>query len=149
MTYGPWSLLTDAGLIGGLLLVGALVRRWVGVAQRLMLPASVIAGFLGLLLGPKVLGVLPFSDQLGTYASVLIAMIFACLALSDDMGSRRLLRSNRIAPSRRSIFVIAWLSAGWAICRSRAASVMLRRSATARKYWSCRSSTVTTRYPWS
>lgn len=27
-------------------------------------------------------GVLPFSDQLGTYASVLIAVIFACLALS-------------------------------------------------------------------
>jgi ESS family glutamate:Na+ symporter len=88
MAYSPWSLLTDAGLIGGLLLVGTLVRRWVGLAQRLMLPASVIAGFLGLLLGPKVLGVLPFSDQLGTYASVLIAVIFACLALSDDMGVR-------------------------------------------------------------
>jgi glutamate:Na+ symporter, ESS family len=88
MSYGPWSLLTDAGLIGGLLLVGTLVRRWVGAAQRLLLPASVIAGFLGLLLGPHALGVLPFSDQLGTYASVLIAVIFACLALSDDMGVR-------------------------------------------------------------
>lgn len=52
MSYGPWSLLTDAGLIGGLLLVGTLVRRWVGVAQRLMLPASVIAGFLGILPRP-------------------------------------------------------------------------------------------------
>ncbi|MFC5233009.1 sodium/glutamate symporter [Pseudonocardia zijingensis] len=88
MAYSPWSLLTDAGLIGVLLLVGTFVRSRVGLAQRLMLPASVIAGFLGLLLGPKVLGVLPFSDQLGTYASVLIAVIFACLALSDDMGVR-------------------------------------------------------------
>ena len=48
-----------------------------------MLPASVLAGFLGLLLGPRVLGVLPFSDQLGTYASVLIAVVFGCLGLTD------------------------------------------------------------------
>lgn len=88
MEYGPWSLLVDAGLIGALLLVGTLVRRWVGLAQRLMLPASVIAGFLGLALGPEVLGLLPFSDELDTYASVLIAVIFACLPLSDDMGLR-------------------------------------------------------------
>ena len=88
MEYTPWSLLVDAGLIGTLLLIGTLVRRWVGLAQRLMLPASVIAGFLGLALGPNVLGVLPFSDELDTYASVLIAVIFACLPLSDEMGLR-------------------------------------------------------------
>jgi glutamate:Na+ symporter, ESS family len=94
MEYGPWSLLTDAGLIGALLLVGTLVRRWVVPAQRLLLPASVIAGFLGLLLGPEVLGLLPFSDQLGTYASVLIAVIFACLPFSDEAGSRGFGRST-------------------------------------------------------
>jgi ESS family glutamate:Na+ symporter len=94
MQYDPWSLLTDAGLIGALLLAGTLIRRWVGIAQRLMLPASVTAGFLGLLLGPEGVGVLPFSDQLGTYASVLIAVIFACLALSDDMGLRGFGRST-------------------------------------------------------
>lgn len=85
MEYGPWSLVVDVGL-GGLLLVGTLVRRWVGLAQRLMLPASVIAGFLGLLLGPNVLDLLPFSDELSTYASVLIAVIFACIALGDEIG---------------------------------------------------------------
>lgn len=94
MNYGPWSLVVDVGLIGGLLLVGTLIRRWVGPAQRLMLPASVIAGFLGLLLGPQVLGVLPFSDQLGTYASVLIAVVFACLGLGDDPHARGFGRST-------------------------------------------------------
>lgn len=94
MGYGPWSLLADAGLIGALLLAGTLIRRWVVAAQRLLLPASVIAGFLGLLLGPGALGVLPFSDQLGTYASVLIAVIFACLAFGDDMGVRGFGRST-------------------------------------------------------
>jgi ESS family glutamate:Na+ symporter len=94
MEFGPWSLVVDAGLIGGLLLVGTLVRRWVVPAQRLMLPASVVAGFLGLLFGPQVLGVLPFSDQLGTYASVLIAVVFACLGLGDDPHSRGFGRST-------------------------------------------------------
>ncbi|MEJ2888862.1 sodium/glutamate symporter [Actinomycetospora aeridis] len=88
MEYTPWSLLVDAGLIGALLLVGTMIRRWVRLAQRLMLPASVIAGFLGLALGPNVLGVLPFSDELDTYASVLIAVIFACLPLGDELGLR-------------------------------------------------------------
>ncbi|MDT0441444.1 sodium/glutamate symporter [Streptomyces johnsoniae] len=86
MEYTPWSLLSDAGLIAALLVVGALARAHLGIVQRLMLPSSVIAGFLGLLLGPEVLDVLPFSDQLGTYASVLIVVVFACLALSNESG---------------------------------------------------------------
>ncbi|MFC7327117.1 sodium/glutamate symporter [Marinactinospora rubrisoli] len=88
MEYTPWALLSDAGLIAALLVTGTLVRAHVPIVQRLMLPASVIAGFLGLLLGPHVLGVLPFSGQLGTYSSVLIAVVFACLPLTDTMGLR-------------------------------------------------------------
>lgn len=86
MTYTPWSLLSDAGLIAGLLMVGTVIRARVGFVQRLMLPASVIAGFLGLLLGPQGVGLLPFSDQLETYASVLIVVVFACLALTDGLS---------------------------------------------------------------
>ncbi|MGW8376899.1 sodium/glutamate symporter [Streptomyces sp. ODS28] len=86
MTYTPWSLLSDAGLIAVLLVVGTLVRARVRIVQRLMLPSSVIAGFLGLLLGPQCLGLLPFSDQLETYASVLIVVVFACLALTDGLS---------------------------------------------------------------
>lgn len=94
MEYGPWSLVIDIGLVGALLLVGTLIRRWVPLAQRLMLPSAVLAGFLGLLLGPNVLGVLPFSDQLSTYASVLIAVIFACLALGDEVGIGKFRRAT-------------------------------------------------------
>ncbi|NIB30942.1 hypothetical protein HBB16_03125 [Pseudonocardia sp. MCCB 268] len=43
-----------------------------------------IAGFLGLLLGRARLGILPFSDQLGTYASVLIAVIVRLPGLGED-----------------------------------------------------------------
>ncbi|UCM90465.1 sodium/glutamate symporter [Streptomyces marincola] len=86
MDYTPWSLLSDAGLIAALLVTGTIARARLVFVQRLMLPSSVIAGGLGLLLGPEVLDILPFSDQLGTYSSVLIVAVFACLALSSDSG---------------------------------------------------------------
>lgn len=59
MSYSPWSLLSDAGLIAALLLVGTLLRARVRLFQRLMLPSSVMAGFLGLALGPEGWGCCP------------------------------------------------------------------------------------------
>lgn len=49
-----------------LLAVGTLARAVITPLQTLMIPASVIAGILGLALGPNGLGWLPFSSQLGT-----------------------------------------------------------------------------------
>ncbi|MFD0995819.1 Na+/glutamate symporter [Pseudoclavibacter chungangensis] len=86
MEYTPQALLVDAGLIGMLLIVGTLARATIKPLQTMMIPASVIAGALGLLLGPNGLGLLPFSDQLGTYGSLLIVIVFACLALTDDFN---------------------------------------------------------------
>ena len=82
-TFSPWSLFIDLGLISLLLLVGQLLRAKVQLIQRLFIPPSLIAGLLGLLLGPNGLGWLPFSDELGTYASILIAVVFAALPLSS------------------------------------------------------------------
>lgn len=45
-------------LVGPLLLVAKAVRVQSRLAQRLFLPTSIIAGFIGLLLGPDVLGAL-------------------------------------------------------------------------------------------
>lgn len=86
-TYGPWSLFTDLGLIFGLLLVGKLIRVKVKFIQQLFIPPSLIAGFLGLALGPNGVGILPFSNQLGTYSAVLIALVFASLPLSSPKFS--------------------------------------------------------------
>lgn len=88
MKFTAWTLLTDLGLIGALLLVGVIARAKVGVVQRLMLPASVLGGALGLLLGPNVLGLLPFSDQLSVYPAMLIVVVFAALPLQSS-GSPR------------------------------------------------------------
>ena len=46
--FTAWSVLVDAGLIGALLAVGTLARAVIRPLQTLMIPASVIAGILGL-----------------------------------------------------------------------------------------------------
>lgn len=88
--FTPWTLLIDAGMIGALLAVGVLLRAIMKTLQSLLIPASFIAGFLGLALGPNGFGLLPFSEELGTYASVLIVVVFACLAMSDDFDFRKI-----------------------------------------------------------
>ena len=82
-TFTPWSFFTDLGLIFFLLLIGKLIRVKIKLVQQLFIPPSLIAGILGLAFGPNGLGWLPFSNNLGTYASVMIALVFASLALSS------------------------------------------------------------------
>src|SRR5690625_6731588 len=93
MEFTPWTILIDAGLIGLLLIIGAGLRAVIEPIQTLMIPASVIAGVLGLVLGPEVLGWLSLSDQLSTYSSVLIAIVFAALAMTFDFDIRKINRN--------------------------------------------------------
>lgn len=60
--FTPWTLLIDAGMIGALFAVGVLLRAIMKSLQSLLIPASFIAGFLGLALGPNGFGLLPFSE---------------------------------------------------------------------------------------
>ncbi|MFE1523245.1 sodium/glutamate symporter [Schaalia turicensis] len=103
--YTPWTMLVDAGMIGLLLAIGVFLRARVKWLQNMLVPASVIAGTLGLVLGPNVLGAIaknrgwhigswqvtgiPFSEHMGTYASILIVIVFACMALTDDFDIRK------------------------------------------------------------
>ena len=82
-TFTPWTLFVDLGIVAALLLIGKLIRVKVKAVQKMFIPPSLIAGFLGLLLGPEGLNVLPFSGQLGTYSGILIALVFACLPFTS------------------------------------------------------------------
>ena len=81
--YTPWSFFVDLGLMSLLLLVGQIFRSKIKLMQRMFIPPSLIAGLLGLAFGPNGLGWLPFSNELGTYAAILIAIVFAALPFSS------------------------------------------------------------------
>lgn len=94
------TLIGDVGLIGALLLVGVVLRAKVRFFQWLLLPAPVLAGLLGFLLSPQVAGRLglrlgaweftglPFSPYVGSYTTILIAVVFGCMALSQSFSFR-------------------------------------------------------------
>ena len=86
MEFTPYTLLTDIGWISILLIIGNILRNRLRVLQALLLPAPITAGLLGLILGPEILGVINWSDQVGTYTTLLIAVVFASMAYSMELG---------------------------------------------------------------
>ena len=95
--FTPWVLLSDLGIISALLLVGKLIRVKVKLIQKLFIPPSLIAGVLGLAFGPNGLGWLPLSGSMGTYAAVLIALVFGALPLSSPKFSAKEV-AGRVGP---------------------------------------------------
>ena len=95
--FTPWVLLTDLGIISALILVGKFIRVKVKLIQKLFIPPSLIAGILGLAFGPNGLGWLPLSGSMGTYAAVLIALVFGSLPLSSPKFSAKEV-AGRVGP---------------------------------------------------
>lgn len=95
MDSTAWSVFVDIGLVAMLLLLGQWMRSRIIPFQKLFLPASIIAGFLGLLLGPNGFDLLPFSEFIAHYPGILIALIFASLPFTSKdfilkSGSQRI-----------------------------------------------------------
>lgn len=88
MTFTPWTLLVDVGIVSALLLLGKLLRSKVRIVQKFFIPPSLIAGIFGLILGPEVLGWLPLSENMGTYAGILIALVFSCIPLTSERAQK-------------------------------------------------------------
>ena len=82
--FTPWTLFVDIGIVSALLLIGKLMRVKIKLVQKLFIPPSLLAGFIGLALGPHGFDVLPLSTQTGTYAGILIAFIFGALPLTSQ-----------------------------------------------------------------
>lgn len=92
----------DFALMSALLLVGTIIRSKVRFFQRLYIPASLIAGFLGLFLGKQFLNVLPFSDAIADYPGILIAVVFGSLFL----GTRKRQSFKRMFANIGDIFLV-------------------------------------------
>ena len=81
-----WDVFVDLSWIGILLLAGQFMRAKIPIFQKFFIPASLLAGILAFVLGPNGLGWIPFSKWLGTYAAVLVAVIFAAAPIDEDDG---------------------------------------------------------------
>lgn len=73
--------LVDISTISFLLFLAFIIRRKVFFMQKYFLPVSLIAGIIGLLLGPQVLGQISpvcirFSDSIGQWTGFFFAFIF-------------------------------------------------------------------------
>ncbi len=79
-----WLHIIDFTLLAVLLGVATFLKRKIGFFRKFLIPNSMIAGFLGLILGVEVLKVFQFTpERLGMYVYHLMAVGFISLALKD------------------------------------------------------------------
>ncbi len=83
MSYGPYEVMMDFGVMSILLVVAQMIKSKVKILQDLYLPASLIAGLMGIFLGKDFLNVLPFSAKIGSYAYLLSCVLFAALFIGN------------------------------------------------------------------
>lgn len=105
-----WTVLIDVGLMSLLLLIGVFLRAKVKFIQMLFLPASLIAGILALAFGPNGLGIIPFSGELATYSSILIALVFSALPFTSKFASFRTVakRVSSMWSFAQTLSVLEW-----------------------------------------
>src|SRR5690606_29446077 len=77
-----YTLLVDFTFASILIFISMYLRSKVKFLQRNFIPASLLAGFLGLALGPGFLNLLPFSGDIGSYAGVIIIFVFASVGIN-------------------------------------------------------------------
>lgn len=83
MEFSALSLLYDVAWMSSLLLLAKIIRSKVKIVQRMYIPSALIAGFLGLLLGKQFLNVVPFSNEISSYAGILIAFVFGSMFIGN------------------------------------------------------------------
>lgn len=110
--FTPWTLFVDIGIISALLLVGKWIRVKITWIQKLFIPPSLLAGFLGLALGSNGLGWLPLSNQVGTYAGILIALIFGALPLTSQKAENKGMEVGPMWAYSQAGFLFQWALGG-------------------------------------
>ena len=99
------QLIQEFAVLGGLLLVGVLLRSKVKFLQNLFLPASVIGGLIGLLLGPVVMGDIAilripqsFLDDFALIPGIFIIPILAAVPLEGVSSGKQSSSKTNIIP---------------------------------------------------
>ena len=110
--FTPWTLFVDIGIISLLLLIGKWMRVKISWIQKLFIPPSLLAGFIGLALGPFGFDILPLSSQTGTYAGILIAFIFGALPLTSQKTNGNTSEIGRMWVYSQAGMLLQWAFGG-------------------------------------
>ena len=110
--FTPWTLFVDIGIISLLLLIGKWMRVKISWIQRLFIPPSLLAGFIGLAFGPFGFDILPLSNQTGTYAGILIAFIFGALPLTSQKSNGNTSEIGRMWVYSQAGMLLQWAFGG-------------------------------------
>ncbi|MCD7995555.1 MAG: glutamate:sodium symporter [Clostridia bacterium] len=88
-----YQILYEFMYIGALLIIGTLLRAKIPLFQNLYLPASVLGGMAGLLLGPSILNISPIPgnwiSDMSAYPGILIIPIIAAAPLGIHLPTRK------------------------------------------------------------
>jgi len=95
MNYDAYSFVIDFAFMSLLLVIAQFLRAKIKLLQKFYIPASVLAGIMGLVLGPQVLNVIPWSGKIGSYAYLLICVVFAGLYIGkkDKLNIKKIFRN--------------------------------------------------------
>lgn len=100
------DLFTDVALASILILIGQLLRSKIKLFQHFFMPASMIAGFIGLIFGPEVLDILPFSKSISSYAGILIIIVFTVIGINGYSPSQSEVGTAKTEINRISSFLL-------------------------------------------
>ena len=84
------SLIGDLQVLSALMLIGFIIREICKPIQKLYIPTSMLAGFIGLILGPQVLGLIAIPKSFSSYAGVLINVVLTCIVLGISFSKSEL-----------------------------------------------------------
>lgn len=104
-SFSALSFMIDFFWASLFLLVGTVLRANIKFLQNLFIPASVIAGLLGLLFSEEFFNIIDFSDQVGSYPTVLIILLFASMLLGHQENTGGSL-GKRLLGYRDTIWVM-------------------------------------------
>lgn len=111
------DVLLDFSMISFLLILATFLRRKLKILQHFYIPAALIAGALGILLGPQVLGkvspvYLKYSDSISQWAGILTAIVFSAsfLGVKLEKVSGSALRTYFTAGTVHQLQVVAGLT---------------------------------------
>ncbi len=105
MAGAPMGVVKDICLMSILFILAKMIRIKVKFFQNFFIPVSVIAGLLGLILGPQVLKLIPFSTFIGKYPWILIVTLFATFPFGPKKSESV---QNIIQKSGASFFYNLW-----------------------------------------